>query len=136
MEPGSLSVARTLPIDGALLGDALLRLRRDAAGAVLRWNLGDRGAVEIDANFTSDRASWCATGRVWNPAGLALAGVRLRLEAIGDDTVELTLEPGPTLPSWWDTRPAELGDLTHAAIDEFAEELLWHAARAGIAPGS
>jgi len=134
MEPGSLSVTRTLPIDGALLGDALLRLRRDAASACLRWNLGERGSVELDANFVSDDAAWCATGRLWNPAGLALAGLTLRLVAMAD-AVTVTLQPGPTLPSWWEQRPAVLADLAHAVVDEFAEELLWHAARAGIAGG-
>ena len=132
MEPGSLSVTRTLPIDGALLSDVLLRLRRDATGAVLRWTLGDRGAVEVDVNFTSDDGTWRATGRLWNPTGLALAGVTLWLAATADDAVQLTLRPGSTLPAWWQTRPAELLDLTHAIVDELAEELLWHAARAGV----
>src|SRR3954451_6799884 len=67
MEPGSLSVTRTLPIDGALLGDALLRLRRDAASACLRWNLGERGSVELDANVVSDDAAWGAAGRPGDP---------------------------------------------------------------------
>ena len=135
MEPGSLSVTRTLPIDGALLGDVLLRLRRDGTGAVLRWTLGDRGAVGVDVNFTSDGPRWCATGRIWNPAGLALAAVTLSLEAIGEDAVQLTLEPGPALPPWWEARMAALTDLSHAVVDELSEELLWHAARAGVAPG-
>jgi hypothetical protein len=134
MEPGSLSVTRTLPIDAALLGDVLLRVRRDAAGAVMYWNLGGRGSAEIDASFTSEGAHWCATGRIWDPAGLSLAGVVLRLELAADDAVELTLHAAQTVPRWWQTRPAAFADLIRAVVDELAEELLWHAARAGIAP--
>ncbi len=134
MDPGRLSVTRTLPIDGALLGDVLLRLRRDAAGAVLRWTLGGRGSAEIDASFTSDGDCWCATGRIWDPTGCALAGFVLRLEPAADDAVQLTLHPGRALPRWWQSRPVALADLTRAVVDELAEELLWHAARAGVAP--
>ncbi len=133
MEPGSLSVTRTLPIDAALLSDVLLRVRRDAAGAVMYWNLGGRGSAEIDASFTSDGAHWCGTGRIWDPAGLSLAGVALRLESSADDAVELILQPAQTLPRWWQTRPAAFADLVRAVVDELAEELLWHAARAGTA---
>ena len=131
MEPGSLSVARTLPIDSALLGDVLLRLRRDAADGVLCWKLGGRGSAEIDVGFTSVGADWTASGRIWDPAGLALAAVTLRLESSADDTVELTLQPARTLPSGWQTRPAAFADLARAVVDELAEELLWHGARAG-----
>jgi hypothetical protein len=134
MEPGSLSVTRTLPIDAALLGDVLLRIRRDAAGAVMCWNLGGRGSAEIDASFTSEGAHWCATGRIWDPAGLSIAGIALRLESSADDAVQLTLEPAQSLSRWWQTHLAAFADLTRAVVDELAEELLWHAARAGIAP--
>ncbi len=132
MEPGNLSMQRTLPIDDALLGDVLLRLRRDTAGTVLCWNLGGRGSAEIDASFTSLGAHWHTTGRLWDPTGVALAGVTLLLEPAAVDAV-LTLQPR-TLPRWWQSRPGVFGDLARAVIDELAEELLWHAARAGIAP--
>ena len=134
MEPGSLSVTRTLPIDSALLGDVLLRLRRDAAGAVLCWNLGGRGSAEIDASFTSEGADWSASGRIWDRAGLSLAAVTFLLASSADDTVQLTLQPARALPSWWQTRPGAFADLARAVVDELAEELLWHGARAGIAP--
>ncbi len=131
MEPGSRSVTRSLPIDGALLGDVCLRLRRDTAGGVVRWTLGDRGSAEVDANFTSDGLSYATTGRVWNPTGLALAGVTIVLD--GDpDRVLLTLIPHATLPEWWLARPDELSTLAGAVVDELAEELLWHAARAAV----
>ena len=134
MEPDSLSVTRTLPIDSALLGDVLLRLRRDASNAVLCWNLGGRGSAEIDATFTSDGGSWHATGRIWDPAGLAPAGVTLVLESCTDDTVQLTLQRAATLPAWSDSHATELAALARAVVDELAEELLWHGARAGIGP--
>jgi len=124
MNPGVIRVTRTLPIDGALLSDVLLRLRRDTDGAVVRWTLGDRGAVEVDAHFASEGAAWVTAGRIWNDGGLT--NVRLRVAATSDDAVDLMLtstDPG--------TR-AGLDDLAHAVVDELAEELLWHAARAGV----
>ena len=127
----AISVARTLPIDGALVHDILLRLRRDSAGTPLRWTLGDRGIVEIDVNFSSVTAgmpSWTASARVWDNRGLSLVGVSLRIKATAD-TVTLALVPSSALPPWWETRVPELLDLTHAAVDELAEELLWHASR-------
>jgi hypothetical protein len=135
MEPGSLGVTRTLPIDGALLGDVLLRLRRDTPDGVLCWKLGGRGSAEIDVSFTSVGAGWAASGRIWDPAGVALAAVTLGLGSSADDTVELTLQPARPLPTAWRARPAAFAELAQAVVDELAEELLWHAARAGIAPG-
>ncbi len=133
MEPGSISVTRTLPIDGALLADVLLRLRRDAGGSALRWSLGDRGAAEVDIIFTSAGASWTTTARVWDPRGLAVAAVALHIRATAPDQVSLTLQPTSALTPWWVERIAELLDLAQAVVDELAEELLWHAARAGVA---
>jgi hypothetical protein len=134
MEPGGIKVARTLPIDGALIGDVLLRLRRDAQAASLRWNLGERGAVEIDVNFVSDGPSWCAPGRIWDRRGLALAPVGWRLDPRADADVELTVVPTAELPPAWHACVPDLLDLMHAAVNELAEELLWHAARAGTHP--
>jgi hypothetical protein len=134
MEPGGIKVARTLPIDGALIGDVLLRLRRDAQSASVRWSLGERGAVEVDVNFVSDGPAWCATGRIWDRSGLAVALVAWRLDARTDNDVELTVMPAADLSPWWQTRVPDLLDLMHAAVNELAEELLWHAARAGVHP--
>jgi hypothetical protein len=128
--PQRINVARALPIDGALLGDALLRLRRDAGGAPLRWNLGDRGAVEIDVNFVSS-PEWHTTVRVWDTGGLALATCTLDITtAVDRVTVQLTVDH-PLLP-WWAERIARLLDLVQASLDELAEELLWHASRAAV----
>jgi hypothetical protein len=129
---GVISVARTLPIDGALLDDVMLRLRRDSAPPALCWTLGPLGAAEVDARFTSKGPAWTTEARLWRHDGLAVAAATLHLEASGADEVRLTLEPVlPAAPA-----PAiedgELLNLARAAVDELAEELLWHATRAGL----
>jgi hypothetical protein len=136
MEAGSISVTRTLPIDGALLSDVLLRLRRDAGPGPLRWTLGDRGSAEVDASFTSSGSTWTTTARVWDAGGLAVAGVALRLDPTGTDSVQLTLQPTSALTPFWQERTEELLELAHAAIDELSEEMLWHASRAGVSTGT
>ena len=129
MDPDSIGVQRTLPIDGALLGEVLLRLRRDSPASVLRWTLGGRGAAEVDVCFTSDGPQWITTARLWNETGIGLAmtAATLRVVASSADEVCVTLEPAP---------PAgpEVSSVARAAVDEFAEELLWHATRAGLTP--
>ena len=131
MDRGGMSVARTLPIDGALLGDVILRLRRDSTPA-LRFTLGNRGTAEIDVGFTSVGSGWATTARLWSHGGLVVTPSTLQLMATGADEVCLTLEP--VLPA----KPAgrnpgcDLLDLARAALDELAEELLWHASRAGF----
>jgi hypothetical protein len=133
MNPGGISVTRVLPIDGALLGDVLLRLRRDSAASMLRWTLGGRGSAEVDASFASAGTSWTTTARLWNETGLAVAAATLELTP-GTDEVRLTLEP--TLPpaAAWGKDGQDLADLARATLDELAEELLWHATRAELTP--
>jgi hypothetical protein len=118
MEPG-ITVTRTLPIDAALLGDVLRRLRRDAPGGVLRWGLGGRGTVELDATFASCGETWATSGRIWD-AHARLAVVTLSLAARDDDVALVLRAPAPC-------------DVAQAAIDELAEELLWHATKVGVA---
>jgi hypothetical protein len=131
MHPGGISVARTLPIDGALLGDVLLGFRRDAAAACLRWTLGDHGVAEIDVCFASSERGWTTPARLWSPNGLAVAAASVRAEAVRADEVSLTLEP--TLPpAGWGDEARGFETLAHCALDELAEELLWHASRAGL----
>ena len=124
-------VERTLPIDGALLSEVLLRLRRDTEGSTIRWTLGDQGAIEIDVNMVSAGSAWTTTARI--VCGLALVPSTLRLEAVADDAVEVKLEPVPPMPEWLVTHNREFASLAQAAVTELAEELLWHAARAGVA---
>ena len=90
---GVISVARTLPIDGALLDDVMLRLRRDSVTPALCWTLGRLGGAEVDARFTSTGPSWTTKARLWNRAGLAVTAATLQLVATGADEVRLTLEP-------------------------------------------
>ncbi|MDQ1435531.1 MAG: hypothetical protein QOF59_2347 [Actinomycetota bacterium] len=132
MHPGGISVERTLPIDGALLSEVLLRLRRDSVASALRWTLGTRGVAEVDVSFTTEGTQWATKVRLWNHAGLAVAAATLRVEATAVDSVVVTLEPTlPPAPAWGDTAE-ELTELARATLDELAEELLWHATRAGI----
>jgi hypothetical protein len=131
MEPGRESVTRTVAIDGAFLGDVLLYLRRDAAGPVLRWTLGDRGTVEIDACFDTCDTGWKTAARLWSPNGLAVAAAVVHATSLQSDEVVLTLEP--TLPPrGWGDRAEPFATLAESALDELAEELLWHASRAGL----
>ncbi len=132
MDPGGISVERTLPIDGALVGDVLLRLRRDSPESTLRWTLGDLGAAEVEVGFTSDGPDWTTRARLWNYSGLAMTTATLRLVVSAPDEVRLTLVPTqvPELAPTEDT--AALTDLGQAAIAELGEELLWHATRADL----
>ena len=100
MDAGGICVARSLPIDAALVRDVLIRLRRDVPGGVARWRLGERGAAEIDVDFfpimtaSGDTSpAWSSTARLWDPDGIAMlpAVVEIRAEAV--DTCELTLRP-------------------------------------------
>ena len=133
--PRDSVVARTLPVDGALVSDTLLRFRRDAGRQVVRWTLGSTGAVEVDANFMSDGPRFTTQGRLWDQTGLALLNVTFALAVTAPDTAELTLELPDELSPWWHTRAEQLDALCHAALDELSEELLWHAVRAGVASG-
>jgi hypothetical protein len=132
MDPGGISVERTLPIDGALLGDVLLRLRRDSPASTLRWTLGDRGAAEVEVGFTSDGPVWTTRARLWNYSGLAMTTATVQLVATAPDAVRLTLVPVHVPELAPDADEASMTDLGRAAIDELGEELLWHATRAGL----
>jgi hypothetical protein len=127
MDPAGISVERTLPIDSALLGEVVLRFRRDSTAPALRWTLGDRGTAEVDTCFTSAGSGWTTNARLWSPTGAAVTTATLRLVATDADEVRLSLEPQP--------EPI-LSELAQAAVDELAEELLWHATHTGISADS
>jgi hypothetical protein len=132
MNPAGISVVRILPIDGALLGDVLLRLRRDSGASALRWTLGERGTAEVDTCFTSAGPGWTTEARLWNATGRAVTAATLQLVATDVDEVQLTLEPSPAPAQVWGDEAHELSDLARATVDELAEELLWHASHAGL----
>ena len=126
MEPGSISVTRTLPIDGALLGDVLLRLRRDAgpgpSALDARRPRRGRGRRELHV----DRHRVDHDGPALEPDGSGVSPRRCARASTTPDDGQLTLDRvGLTR-----RRPSpELLELAHAAVDELAEELLWHATR-------
>jgi len=131
MDPAGISVSRTLPIDGALLSDVFLRLRRDSTSPALRWTLGDRGVAEVEVGFTSNGPVWTTAARLWSGSGLAVTAASVRCVATGPDEVRLTLEPTlPPAPAWGH-QGRQMLDLVRATVDELAEELLWHATRVG-----
>ncbi len=126
------SVERALPIDAALLGDVLLRLRRDSRASALRWTLGDKGAAEVEVAFASDGPEWTSRARLWNYAGMGMTTATVRLVAVAPDEVRLTLEPTASATSPSGDDAVSMSDLGQATVDELAEELLWHATRAGL----
>ena len=133
MEPGRESVTRTVAIDGAFLGEVLLYLRRDARTTVLRWTLGDRGTAEIDACFEACETGWKTGARLWSPNGLAVAAAIVYAEATSSEEIALRLQP--TLPpQGWGEQGEPFTALAECALDELAEELLWHASRSGLTP--
>jgi hypothetical protein len=127
----TVSATRRLPIDGALVSEILLRLRRDAGGASIRWTLGERGVVEVDVNFDTEPSApltWTVPARLWDTRGLALLNCTLQVAGMADAVV-VSLESVGPVPVWWHTRIPQLAALVEAAIDELAQELLWHATR-------
>lgn len=139
MEPGSILVERELPIDGALVGPCLLRLRRDTAGPSCTWTLGGHGAAELDVHFRragdpdGGTGAWSAGGRLWEPDRLAVATVVVELWPSTDRCgLRIRLGPPPPPRAW--RGPDHLVTLAGALATELAEELLWHASRPGPAP--
>ena len=92
MDAGGISVARAIPIDAALVRDVLIRLRRDTAGSVARWTLGEHGVAELDVEFfpilTADSANpaWSTTARLWDTDGVALVHVVIELRVVAPPT--------------------------------------------------
>jgi len=136
MDAGGISVVRTLPIDPAIVNGVLFALRRETPGSVTGWSLGRRGSVEVDVDFfrtgTPD-ASWTTTARLWDPQAVAVVRAVVDLTAVEPDSCELSIRPELPLSPWWSARMPALMDLARAALDELAEELLWHATREGVA---
>jgi hypothetical protein len=144
MDGGHIRVARSLPIDAALVGDVLVRLRRDTAGSMMRWTLGGRGSAELDVDFfpvffgyVSETVgpAWTTTARLWDPQAVAVVLAVVELSAVSTDTCELTIRPDFPLTPWWAAHVPALVDLATSALEELAEELLWQATRVGVAAG-
>jgi hypothetical protein len=132
MDAGGISVVRLLPIDPAIASGALLALRRDTPGSATGWSLGRRGSAEVDVDFFRTGApnpTWTATARLWDPQAIAVVRAVVDLTVIEPDSCELSMRPILPLSPWWSARMPALLDLARAALDELAEELLWHASR-------
>ncbi|HUI49218.1 MAG TPA: hypothetical protein VL119_11010 [Acidimicrobiia bacterium] len=136
MSAVGIRVARALPIDGALLGDVLLRFRRDASATALRWTLGGRGTIEIAASFTSQSSVWTTTARLWHRTGRTVTPAVVRAQPHADDEVAVSLEAAGAVSPIWGENGRDLEVLANAALDELVEELLWYATRAGFTHGS
>jgi hypothetical protein len=135
MDAGGISVVRTLPIDPAIANGMLLALRRDTPGSVTGWSLGRRGSAEVDVDFFRTGApapTWTAASRLWDPQAVAVVRAVVGLTVIEPDTCELSIRPNLPLSPWWSSRMPALLELARAALDELAEELLWHATREGL----
>lgn len=145
---GTINVVRELPIDAALMGDVLVQLRRDALGCPMAWTLGNCGSADLDVEFfpvlfapnggsangvlaegADPFPAWTTTARLWDRDGLAVLHTVVEVTAVSGDTCELTIRPAMPLTPWWSARMPALLDLAQAALDELAEELLWHATR-------
>jgi len=142
MDGGNIRVARALPIDAALVGDVLVRLRRDTPGSTMGWTLGDRGSAELDVDFfpvffgfvsTTAGPAWTTTVRLWDPAAVAVALAVVELLAVSTDTCELAIRADLPLSPWWAAHRRALVDLATATLEELAQELLWQATRDGVA---
>ncbi len=88
---------RTLPIDGALLGEVLLRLRRDSRRSLRALDARQPGAAEVDVVVHLGRHGLDDDGPPLESAGLAVTAARCGSTVPGADEVRLTLEP--TLPA-------------------------------------
>jgi hypothetical protein len=135
MDAGGISVVRTLPIDPAIVNGVLLALRRDTPGSATGWSLGRRGSAEVDVDFFRTGApdpTWTATARLWDPHAVAVVRAVVDLAVVEPDTCDLSIRPNLPLSPWWSARVPALLDLARAALDELAEELLWHATREGV----
>ena len=135
MDAGGISVVRALPIDPAIVNGTLLALRRDTPGSATGWSLGHRGSAEVDVDFVRTGApdpTWTATARLWDPEAIAVVRAVVVLTVVGPDGCELSIRPELPLARWWSARMPALLGLAQAALDELAEELLWHATREGL----
>jgi len=140
MDGGEICIARSLPIDAALVGDVLLRLRRDTPGPTTAWTLGGRGSAELDVDFFEAPAAttptWTTTARLWDPGAIAVARTVVEVAATASDSCSVSIRADQPLSPWWTDRRPALTDLANAALDELSEELLWQATRDGVAAGT
>jgi hypothetical protein len=133
---GDGQVARLLDMHAARAAAAVLGLRREFAGVTQQWTLGDHGTFELDAAFVGVTLTAASpfghqristTGRLWRPRDLVVVPVDVTLASTRRPPTEVSITPeGPLPPLFAADRDAYLA-LALAALDELAEELLFHA---------
>ncbi len=132
-------VTRALPIDATLVNNVLLQLRRDVASTHTCWTLGERGSIELDVHFlpvmvaSQAGPTWTSSARLYDPAHVAVALATVEIVVRSAESADLVLRPRGDLDAWWQAHKPALLALASAAIDELAEEMLWHATREGVA---
>ena len=72
MDSGDINVTSTLPIDGVLLADVLLRLRRDDRRVGRALDARRPRTAEIDVHFESDGDAWTFTVGSGTTVGLTV----------------------------------------------------------------
>ncbi len=129
-------VARLLDINAARAASAVLALRREFAGLTQQWTLGALGTFELDAAFVGVTLTAASpfghqrittSGRLWAPRGLAVVPVEVTLASTRRPPTELSLTPEAPLPPAFASDLDAYDALAHGALDELAEELLFHA---------
>jgi hypothetical protein len=121
-----------LPVDPAIVNGVLLALRRDTPGSATGWSLGAaaRARSTSTSSVPAPTSTWTATARLWDPQAVAVVQAVVDVTVVEPDSCES--RSGRISRS----RPvvgadAALLDLA-APLDEFAEELLWHATRESL----
>ncbi len=132
---GDVEVARLLEMDAPSSANAVLALRRELGGADLRWTLGGLGTFELDAAFVGmqltggspfDHQRITTTARLWSPNGAAVVPVDVTLASARRPPSELSIAPSVPLPPSFAADVDAYEALARAALDELAEELLYH----------
>lgn len=129
-------VTRLLDINAAGAAAAVLGLRREIAGLSEQWTLGAHGTFELDAAFvgltlTGDSAFGhqriTTTGRLWPAGVLMFVPVEVTLASTTKPPTELTITAEVSFTGASDGAVDPFHALAQAAVDELAEELLFHA---------
>jgi hypothetical protein len=133
---GDGQVARLLDINAIRAASAVLALRREFGSLTQQWTLGDLGTFELDAAFVGVTLTASSpfghqristSGRLWAPRAIAVVPVEVTLASTRRPPSELSLTPEVPLPPSFASDLDGYHALARAALDELAEELLFHA---------
>ncbi len=137
-----LRVGRAIPLNAIQTAAAVLGVRREITGSAQRWTLGAYGSFELDGRFEGLTLSAQTrrgdqrvrtSGRLWSPDGMAVVAVEIALESALAPPTQVSITPILPLPPTFAEAEPNFRALAFAALSEFCEELLFHAAslRAG-----